>query len=200
MKILLVGATGTLGRSVRELLVERGHEVLSASRTNSGLTVDITDPESIRAMYEKAGPVDAVASAAGTVPWKTLGELSHQDVLDGLIGKAFSQVELVRQGSAFVTEGASFTLITGVLTRDPVRTGTIASLANGAIEAFVRAAAIELPHGQRVNAVSPTVFTESMDDYDAMFAGFKPVPVRDAAQAYVRSIEGHQTGQVYFVE
>ncbi|MGV9775457.1 hypothetical protein [Streptosporangium sp. NPDC003464] len=102
-------------------------------------------------------------------------------------------VELVRQGAARVT--GSFTLITGVLARDALRTGTVASLADGAVESFVRAAAIELT--QRVNAVSPTVFTESIDAYGDLFAGFEPVPVRRAANAYVRSIEGHQTGQVY---
>jgi len=193
MRILLVGATGTLGRSVRDVLLERGHEIVTASRGGSDVSVDITDTESIRAMYEKVGEVDAVASAAGGVPWLPFGELSHQDVLDGVVGKVISQVELVRRGTAHVT--GSFTLITGVLARDPVRTGTVASLANGAVEAFVRAAAIELP--QRVNAVSPTVFTESVDAYGDLFAGFEPVPVRRAANAYVRSIEGHQTGQVY---
>ena len=160
----------------------------------------MTDPESIRAMYERVGRVDAVAVTAGSVPWKPLDDLGSQEVRDALIGKAFSQVELVRQGSAHVTEEASFTLITGVLARDPIPTGAMASLANGAIEAFVRAAAIELPHRQRINAVSPTVFTESMDAYADLFRGFEPVPVRRAAQAYVRSIEGRQTGQVYLVE
>jgi NAD(P)-dependent dehydrogenase (short-subunit alcohol dehydrogenase family) len=193
MKILLVGATGTLGQSVREVLRERGHEVVTASRKGSDVSVDITDPESIRAMYEQVGKVHAVASAAGSVPWLPFGELRYQDVLDGVAGKVVSQVELVRQGAAYVA--GSFTLITGVLAREPLRTGAVASLANGAIEAFVRAAAIELP--QRVNAVSPTIFTESVDAYGDLFAGFEPVPVRQAANAYVRSIEGHQTGQVY---
>ncbi|MDT7752874.1 MAG: hypothetical protein QOD96_6536, partial [Pseudonocardiales bacterium] len=155
MKILLVGATGTLGLSVLEVLRERGHQVVTASRKGSDVSVDITDPESIGAMYAQVGPVDAVASAAGHVPWLPLREMRHQDVLDGVAGKVVSQVELVRQGIETVT--GSFTLITGVLGRDPLRTGTVAALANGAVEAFVRAAAIELT--QRVNAVSPTVFT-----------------------------------------
>ncbi|MBB3731739.1 short chain dehydrogenase [Nonomuraea dietziae] len=195
MRIVLVGATGTLGRGIHEVLRERGHEIVTASRKGSDVPVDITDPASIRAMYEQLGEVDAVASAAGSVPWLPLDRLDHQDVLDGITGKVTSQVELVRQGAATVR--GSFTLISGVLARDPLRTGAVASLANGAIEAFVRAAAIELP--QRVNAVSPTVFTESMDAYGELFAGFEPVPVRQAANAYLRSIEGHQTGQVYEV-
>ncbi|WP_174554165.1 hypothetical protein [Microtetraspora fusca] len=88
----------------------------------------------------------------------------------------------------------SIRLITGVLARDQLRTGPVAALANGAVEAFVRAAAVELT--QRINAVSPTVFTESADHYGDLFAGFEPVPVRRAAGGYVRSIEGHQTGRI----
>jgi len=103
----------------------------------------------------------------------------------------------VRQGIAHVTDGGSFTLITGVLARSPIRKGAVASLANGGLEAFVRAAAVELPRAQRINAVSPTVFAEALDVYGSYFPGFLPVPVGDAALAYVRSIEGVQTGQVF---
>lgn len=200
MKVLLVGASGRLGGDILALLRERGHEVLTASRSESDITVDITDPESIRAMYERSGPVDAVACAAGSVPWRPLTELSRQDVWQGVEGKVLSQVELVRQGSEVVTDGGSFTLITGVLARSPVRTGAVAALANGAVESFVRVAAIELPRGQRINAVSPTVFAEALDVYGDLFAGFDAVPVRRAANAYVRSIEGAQTGQIYLVD
>ena len=199
MRILLVGATGTLGNSVCAALRERGHDVLTASRSGSELSVDMTDPDSIAALYQRAGMVDAVACAAGSVPWRPLSALSYSDVLSGVVGKVLSQVELVRRGSAHVTENGSFTLITGVTAREAVPTGTVASLANGAIESFVLAAAIELPHRQRINAVSPTVFAESQEHYDPVFAGFDPVPVRRAAQAYVRSIEGGQTGQIFQV-
>ena len=197
MKILLIGATGTLGSAVHSALQKRDHQIVTASRSGSDISVDITDPDSIRSMYERAGRVDAVANTAGSVPWKPFTELSAQDMRDGLTGKALSQIELVRQGSMLLGEEASFTLITGVLIRDPVATGSVASTVNGAVEAFVRAAAIELPHRQRINAVSPTVFAESMDVYGDLFAGFQPVPVAVAADAYIRSIEGRQTGQVY---
>ncbi|GLX18040.1 MULTISPECIES: short chain dehydrogenase [Streptomyces] len=200
LKVLLVGANGTLGSAVRTALRERGHEVVTASRKDADVYVDITDPESIRAMYDAVGPVDAVASAAGSVPWRPLSELSTADVREGLEGKAVSQVELVRQGAPRLPAHASFTLVTGILAREPLLTGSVASLANGAVEAFVRAAAIELPGRQRVNAVSPTVFTESLDAYGDAFAGFDPVPVARAANAYVKSVEGHRTGEVFRVE
>ncbi|MET9434820.1 short chain dehydrogenase [Streptomyces sp. NPDC006551] len=199
-KIVLVGASGTLGRAVLTALRERGHEVVTASRKDADIALDITDPASVAELYRQVGRVDAVASAAGTVPWKRLGELAAEDVRDGFEGKVLSQVELVRQGLSSVAENGSFTLITGILAREPIRTGAVASLANGAVESFVRAAAIELPREQRINAVSPTVFEESLDAYGDFFPGFDPVPVRRAAAAYVRSIEGHQTGQIYRVE
>ncbi|WP_067829610.1 short chain dehydrogenase [Actinomadura kijaniata] len=200
MRILLVGATGLLGRSVREVLEERGHKVVTASRRDPGIAVDITDPDSITAMYDRAGPLDAVAVAAGWVPWKPFRDLTAPDVRGALGDKVFGQVELVRQGAGRIAEEGSFTLVSGVLARDPLPTGSMAALANGALEAFVRAAAIELPHRQRVNAVSATVFAEAMDAYESTFAGYEAVPVRRAALAYVRSVEGGRTGHVFVVE
>lgn len=134
---------------MRTALRERGHQVVTASRKDADVPVDITDPESIRAMYdavaERYGEVDAVTSTAVSVPWRPLGELTTEDVRGGLEGKAVSKIELVRQGAARLPAHASFTLITGVPAREPLLTGSVASLVNGAVEAFVRAAAIELP-------------------------------------------------------
>jgi NAD(P)-dependent dehydrogenase (short-subunit alcohol dehydrogenase family) len=103
-------------------------------------------------------------------------------------------VELVRQGIPHLADDGSFTLISGILARHPIRTGAVSSLANGGLEAFVRAAAIELPGRRRINAVSPTVFAEALDVYGDLFPGFLPVPVREVAASYVRSIEGAETG------
>jgi NAD(P)-dependent dehydrogenase (short-subunit alcohol dehydrogenase family) len=109
------------------------------------------------------------------------------------------QVNLLLIGREFANDGASFTFTTGVLAHDPIRTGTSASLVNGAIDAFVRAAAIELPRGLRVNSISPTVLVEAMDSYAPYFRGFKPVAGAEVALAYAKSVEGLQTGQTYRV-
>ncbi|KOV86781.1 short chain dehydrogenase [Nocardia sp. NRRL S-836] len=196
MRILLVGATGTLGTAVHQELTERKHDVVTVARTGGDLQYDVTDPAQVADLYAAVGQVDAVAAAAGSVPYKPLAELTVADYQAGLTGKVLSQVALVREGLSHVSPRGSFTLITGVLAREPIVTGAAASLANGAIEAFVRAAAIELAP-QRINAVSPTVFTESLDVYGDFFPGMKPVPLADVVRAYVRSIEGQQTGQVY---
>ncbi|MFI1330939.1 short chain dehydrogenase [Streptomyces sp. NPDC020845] len=196
MKILLIGATGTLGAAVHKELSERGHEVLAVARSGGDLRCDITDPDQTAAMYEHAGRVDAVVSTAGDVPYKPVTEMTPEDYLSAFRGKVLSQIDLVRQGVPRIAERGSFTLITGVLAREPIRTGSAASMANGAVEAFVRAAAIEIAP-QRVNAVSPTVFTESLGEYGAYFPGMQSVDLARVAQAYVRSVEGAQTGQIY---
>ncbi|RPF31412.1 short chain dehydrogenase [Streptomyces sp. TLI_185] len=196
MKILLIGATGTLGAALHKTLDTRGHEVLGVGRSGGDLHYDITDPAQVTELYDRAGRVDAVVSAAGHVPYKSVTELTPEDYLAAFHGKVLSQIDLVRQGIPRIAERGSFTLITGVLAREPIPTGSAASMANGALEAFVRAAAIEIAP-QRINAVSPTVFTESLAKYGDYFPGMPPVDLADVTQAYVRSVEGAQTGQVY---
>lgn len=196
MKILLIGATGTLGTAVHKALADRGHEVLAVGRSGGDLRYDITDPTQVASLYDRAGRVDAVVSAAGDVPYKPVTEMTPEDYLAAFQGKVLNQIDLVRQGIPRIAERGSFTLITGVLAREPIPTGSAASMANGALEAFVRAAAIEIAP-QRINAVSPTVFTESLADYGNYFPGIASVDLADVTRAYIRSVEGAQTGQIY---
>ena len=96
-------------------------------------------------------------------------------------------------------DGGSVTLTSGILSEQPIRYGASASLVNGGLESFVRAAAIELPRGIRINVVSPNVLAEAMPAYAPYFRGFDAVPGAKVALAYSRSVEGAQTGQVYKV-
>ena len=196
MRVLLIGGSGCFGSAVHDALRDR-HDVVTASRSSGDVNVDLRDPDSIAAMYEQVGRVDAVASAAGKVPYRPLGELTLEDFQRGIADKLLGQVELVRQGTRHVADDGSFTLVSGILARQPVRSSPVASLVNGALESFVKAAAIELPARQRINAVSPTVVNEALDVSGALFPGFLSIPVRDVAATYVRSIEGPQTGQIY---
>ena len=64
-------------------------------------------------------------------------------------------------------------------------------------EAFVTAAAIELPRGIRINAACPAVLTEYPGQVRKFFPGFAGVPARDVAHAFVKSVEGVHTERVY---
>jgi NAD(P)-dependent dehydrogenase (short-subunit alcohol dehydrogenase family) len=194
MKFLVVGSTGLIGSYVAKTLSKHG-TVIGVSRTTQ-ISVDVKDPASIKAMYEKVGKVDAVASCVGKVAFKPVAELTYEDYLMGLKDKALGQVELVRAGIDFLNDAGSFTLMTGVLARDPIPSGSVAALANGAIESFTLAAAIDLPRGIRINTVSPNVLVEATS-YHASFPGFHQVTAQSVADAYVKSILGKQTGQIY---
>ncbi|MGH8436148.1 MAG: short chain dehydrogenase [Pseudomonas sp.] len=198
MKVLLIGASGTIGQAVDRELAER-HEIIRIGRNSGDFQVDIRDSASIRQLFEKTGRFDALVSAVGTVHFGALADMREQEFAIGLQDKLMGQVNLLLIGREFINDGGSFTLTSGILSDDPIRAGASASMVNGAINSFVRAAAIELPRGLRVNAVSPNVLVESMGSYAPFFRGFKPVPAVDVALAYAKSVEGAQTGQVYRV-
>lgn len=198
MKILLVGAHGTVGRGVAAELGTR-HEILAAGRKDAAVSLDLSDAASVRAAFERIGRVDAIVSAAGQVGWAPLLDLKPEQWQFSVNHKLMGQVNLALIGQQYLNDGGSITLTSGVLVDQPVRYGAAASVANGAIEAFVRAAAIELPRGLRINAVSPGVLVESMGQLGPFFRGFEPVPAARVALGYARSVEGADTGKVYGV-
>lgn len=194
MKVLVVGASGLIGAGVADAL-EAKHEVVRASRS-SEVSVDITNPESIAAMYAKVGKVDAVVSCAGKVTFKALEEISYAEFSKSLQDKALGQVELVRQGLNYVNDNGSFTLISGVVGREAIHTGSAAALANGALEQFTYAASIEMPRGIRINTVSPTVLAEAKG-YHPYFPGFAQVSLAEVSDAFIKCVDGWSTGLVH---
>jgi NAD(P)-dependent dehydrogenase (short-subunit alcohol dehydrogenase family) len=202
-RILLVGASGTLGQAVAAELGQR-HDIVTAGRGGGDVRLDIADPAGIVSALAQVGPLDAVACTAGSVNFRPLSGIGPAGVADsvyalGLASKLMGQVNLALAARDTLRDGGSITLVSGVLTDVPIAAGSSASMVNGAVEAFVRAAAIELPRGLRINVVSPNVLVESMNAYGPFFRGFEAVPAARAALAYSRSIEGLQTGQVYKV-
>jgi NAD(P)-dependent dehydrogenase (short-subunit alcohol dehydrogenase family) len=198
MKILLIGAGGTIGTAIDKELSGR-HEVIRIGRSSGDFHVDISDSASIRQLFEQTGKFDALVCAAGNVTFAALDGMTEDSFALGLKDKLMGQVNLLLIGREFANDGASFTFTTGVLSHDPIASGASAALVNGAIDSFVRAAAIELPRGLRVNSVSPNVLVEAMDKYAPYFRGYKPVPAADVALAYAKSVEGLQTGQTFHV-
>ena len=199
MRILLVGGTGTIGRAVAEELSPR-HTIIIAARNNSDINVDISDTQSIKAMYHAVDKIDAVVSTTGNVHFGSLLEMTEEQYAIGLNSKLMGQVNLVLIGLNYINDGGSFTLTSGILNRDPILYGSSAAMVNGALDGFVTSAAIEMTRGIRINVVSPTVLSQSMELYEPYFRGFLPVDAKRVACAYSKSVEGAQTGNVYCVD
>jgi NAD(P)-dependent dehydrogenase (short-subunit alcohol dehydrogenase family) len=194
MRILLVGATGTIGQAVAAALGSR-HDVIPASQNKAHEKVDVSDPDSIRALLKRVGRVDAIVSAAGQAVFKPLGELSDEDFAFSIGNKLMGQVNLARFGLASLADNGSVTLTSGVLAQQPLPGSAAISLVNAGLEGFTRAAALEASRGIRVNVVSPPWVTETLQ---AM--GWPPVPgalpAAVVARSYVESVEGKMSGQV----
>jgi NAD(P)-dependent dehydrogenase (short-subunit alcohol dehydrogenase family) len=165
-----------------------------ASQHKAPEIVDIADPASIRALFARIGRVDAVVNAAGRAAFKPFNELADADFEFSLRSKLMGQVNLFRTGLEWIADNGSFTLTAGYLARHPMPGSVAGSLVNAALEGFARAAALEAPRGIRVNAVSPSWITETLQKLGRPLTG--GIPAATVAQAYVRSVEGTETGQV----
>ncbi|MES2377831.1 MAG: short chain dehydrogenase [Bacteroidota bacterium] len=194
MKIIIVGATGTMGQYLTAAF-EKEHEIIRVASKGGDIQADITSAESIENMFKQAGPFDALISTAGPTyvgPWK---KMTGQEFRKGVEGKLMGQVNLVLIGQHYINSKGSFTLITGALTDEPQRNFANASAANGAVEGFVRAAALELENGIRINAVSPTVIEDS-PQYFPYFPGEIPTTMLQLEYGFRKSLFGVHTGHI----
>ena len=194
MKIIIVGATGTMGTHLSSAF-ENEHEIIRVASEGGDIQVDITSPEALEKFFEAVGPFDALISTAGPTfvgPWKKLNDETFRK---GVEGKMMGQINLVLIGQHYINPKGSFTLITGALTEDPQINFANASAANGAVEGFVRAAAIELENGIRINAVSPTVI-ENSPHYFPYFPGEIPTTMRQLEFMFRKSVFGAGTGHI----
>src|SRR5258708_2181693 len=200
MKIILIGANGKIGELVQKALPGAGHEIVKVGHKSGDFQVEIENRESVRKLYQAVGSFDAVAIAAGQVAFAPLSEFTAEKWQFSLGSKLMGQINLVQEAIPFIKEKGSFTLVSGILNDEPILAGVAASTISGALEAFVRAAAIELPRGLRINVVSPTMLKESESQFAQFFTGMIPVEGWKVGQAYKRAILGAQTGRVYKVE
>jgi len=193
MKIIVIGATGTIGRAVVDLLAPY-HDIVKLGFKSGDSQVDIASKDSIRKLFQSVGSFDAVVSAAGLATFGSLDELGDEDYMLGLSNKLMGQVNLVREGQKHINDNGSFTLTSGVLSQNPMPGSTSISMVNAGLEGFVRAAALEVKRGIRVNVVSPIWVKETMEalGMDAS-EGMSAV---QTALAYKESVEGKRNGEV----
>jgi NAD(P)-dependent dehydrogenase (short-subunit alcohol dehydrogenase family) len=193
MKIIVIGATGTIGSEVVKALAAKKHEVVAASRKGD-MKVNLDEPASVHALFEKVGRADAVVCCAGNAAFKPFPELTDADYELGLRSKLMGQVAVARAALDRLNDGGSITLTTGILAMHPMKGSASVSLVNAGLDGFVRAAALEMPRRLRINAVSPPWVKETMVKY-----GMDPTPglaAADVAKAYVAAVEGTDQGKI----
>ncbi|WP_370278420.1 short chain dehydrogenase [Pontibacterium sp.] len=196
MKILVIGAKGTIGSKVVDALCA-SHDVIKAGKGSGDVAIDLTNPDSMREALASVGKLDAIVCAAGDVAFNSFANLSREEWDVGINSRLMGQVNLTQIGAEYLSDGGSITLTSGIIADHPIAYGVSAATLNGAIQHFVNAVANELPRGIRINVVSPTVVTESLATYGDYFPGFHAIDAKDLAKSYVRSVLGVETGKTF---
>lgn len=196
MRIVLFGASGTMGTAVQKVFEENGHEVIGVSLDSGKFQADIRDMKSLKGVYEKIGSFDHVASTSGQVFPAPLELTTDEQWTNSMNSKAMGQINIVRAGISGISDRGSFTLVSGILGDEFTQAPSVGATVNATIEGFVKSAAVELPRGIRINCVSPTVLTESKAYY-SYFPGFHPVDASEVGLAYLRSISNPMTGRIF---
>jgi NAD(P)-dependent dehydrogenase (short-subunit alcohol dehydrogenase family) len=192
-KIIVIGASGTIGREVVDLFKKK-HEVICVGNHQGDYLVDLTLKGTIEDLFETTGSVDAVVCAAGHSRFAKVSEASDDDFAFSIEHKLMGQINLVRVALRAVNPNGSITLTTGLLAQTPWPGTVPTAMVNAALEGFVRAAALDVENGIRINAVSPILVTET-----ALEMGMAETGTMSAAQtakAYQACVEGGMTGQV----
>lgn len=195
MRILIVGANGTLGKRLVARLSPR-HEVVAAGRSSGDVRVDIRSRESIERMYLAAGTLDACVCVAESGAMDDFSTLTESALLENMRGKLFGQINLVLLGKDCLAEGGSFTLTSGIFADEAWRGVTGGAVVSGALHSFVLSAALELGRGLRINVVSPGLAEDSRAAYGHLFPGMAAVPMARLADAYSECIESMRTGGI----
>lgn len=191
MKIVLIGATGIIGKAVAKAL--EAHQVICVGNTGGDYQVNIEDRDSIKALFDQIGQVDAIISTAGMAHFASVEALSYEQVKQSIDSKLLGNVNVFQVGKDFVKEGGSITLTSGVLSHQLMHGASAISLVNAGLDAFVRASAFELGDTLRVNTVSPHFVKETMAlmglDTDS------GISASDTAKAYVYAVLSNETGK-----
>ncbi len=180
-RIIVIGATGTIGQAVSKELEGIG-EVVRVGYTRGDLRLNARSRSDIEAFFSQAGPFDHLVSLVGTsLPMGPLRSLPPTEIVLGFEDKVKSQFELVQAGLNHIRDGGSFTLSGGFLNR--------------AVECFVKCAALDMERGIRINAVSPVFVLESLAAAGITDTSpYVTMSAADTAIAYRSAIEGDYNG------
>jgi NAD(P)-dependent dehydrogenase (short-subunit alcohol dehydrogenase family) len=191
VRVIVIGGTGTIGRAVVNALQDV-HEVIAASRSTEP-HADLADTRTIAQLLERSNNTDAVVCCAANAPLVSITEVSEEEFVASITPKLLGQVGVAIHAAAYLRDGGSITLTSGVI---PEGTSGAAggAMVNAGLEAFVRGAAQDLGRGLRINAVCPGWVAETMAELG--MDATQGTPATEVARAYVAAVEGSMRGEI----
>ena len=190
MKIIIVGASGRIGKEVDKAL-SNSHDIVRVGLRSGDVQCDYTDIESVRGMFEKIGEFDSLISVAGgDSTFKLFQDLDDEDYRYGFERKFLGQIRFLEYGENTIRDNGSFVFTSGFLSHYPNSASIATGPLNAAVDTFVNNTAPMLPRGIRINVVSPAPIIEPGQEGKGL------VTAAETAKLYVQAVEGNITGQV----
>ena len=167
---VVVGGASGIGRAVAHALAADNCRVTVADRNTDGAravatelgdphtaaTVDVTDEDTVRALFEQADALDVVVNTAGYGGVGLITDLAVEDfrsVVDVCLTGAFL---VIKHGAPRLRDGGALVSISSLNGRQPAAAMSAYCAAKAGLSMLTEVAALELaPRGIRVNAVAP---------------------------------------------
>jgi len=167
---VVVGGASGIGKAVAHALAKNGHRVIVADRNAAGAhavatelgephssaTVDVTDEDSVRALFDDAGALDIVVNTAGFSGVGLITDLPVEDfrsVVDVCLTGSFL---VIKHAAPRLHDGGALVSISSLNGRQPAAAMSAYCSAKAGLSMLTQVAALELaPRGIRVNAVAP---------------------------------------------
>jgi 3-oxoacyl-[acyl-carrier protein] reductase len=167
---VVVGGASGIGRAVAHALAADGCRVTVADRDTDGAravaadlgdphtaaTVEVTDEDSVRALFEHADALDVVVNTAGYSGVGLITELAVEDfrsVVDVCLTGAFL---VIKHAAPRLRNGGALVSLSSLNGRQPAAAMSAYCAAKAGLSMLTQVAALELaPRGIRVNAVAP---------------------------------------------
>ncbi len=182
-KLVILGGNSGIGAAVAYAAIERGANVVLASRRvgsmqhyqpadGSGnlrvMQADVTDESSLRALFAEVGEFDHLVFTAGPlVQARLLADTDFDEAQANFDVKLWGALRAIQAALPTLSPQGSITLTSGQLSRKYLSDQLIKTGINAALEAIGKQLAKELAP-RRVNVVSPGV--TATEAYDALSA------------------------------
>jgi NAD(P)-dependent dehydrogenase (short-subunit alcohol dehydrogenase family) len=190
MKIIIIGASGRIGKEVDKALTDM-HEIIRVGVRSGDVQCDYTNTKSVRSMFEKIGEFDSLISVVGgDSTFKPFQDLNDEDYRYGFERKFLGQIRFLKFGESFVRNNGSFVFTSGFLSHYPNPASIATGPLNATVNTFVRNTAPLLSRGTRLNVVSPAPIVDPGQE------GRGLVTAAETATFYVKAVEENITGQV----
>lgn len=191
MKIVIVGASGKIGREIDKAL-SIDNEIVRVGVTSGDFQCDFTSNESIVEMFEAVDTYDHLVAVVGAdSQFRKFDELNDDDYRYGFERKFLGQVRLATHGQASIRDNGSITLTSGFLKDYPNPFSIATGPLNAAVDTYVKNTAPLMPRGIRINVVSPAPVVEPGREGEGL------VTAAQCVDYYVDAINGDMTGRVF---